>query len=158
MRISLTRILTRIFTRPTPAATPFLPAPTSYALFSRLVPPALLFAALALLMLTAAGPARAQTTQQPMPPAPVMPGAIPTPGAEPDLALRRMSEQMAARRNEDRQKKIVSDSARLLALAQQLNADISKSNKDTLSVPVVKEADEIEKLAKSIKDKMRDGE
>jgi hypothetical protein len=71
--------------------------------------------------------------------------------------MRRMSAQMALRRNAQRQQQIVADTARLLQLAQKLNDEVSKSSKDELSVSVVKEADEIEKLAKAIKGKMRDG-
>ena len=71
--------------------------------------------------------------------------------------MRRMTAQMAFRRNAERQKQIVAQTAHLLELAQKLNDEVSKSNKDELSVSVVKEAEEIEKLAKSIKDKMRDG-
>jgi hypothetical protein len=70
---------------------------------------------------------------------------------------RQMAEKMAIERNKQRQEKIVSDSAKLLALAQKLNSDVAKSNKDQLSVAVVKEAEEIEKLAKSIKSKMSYG-
>lgn len=69
-----------------------------------------------------------------------------------------MAEQMAIARNAQRQKQIISESNRLLVLAQNLNADVNKSNKDELSISVVKEAEEIEKLAKSIKDKMRYGD
>lgn len=72
--------------------------------------------------------------------------------------MRHMTEQMAMRRNTQRQQQIVSDTAHLLDLAQKLNDEVSKSTKDELSVSVVKEADEIEKLAKSIKGKMRDGD
>ena len=85
-----------------------------------------------------------------------MPGANPN-TSEQDPTLRRMNEQMSIKRNAQRQQQIVSDTAHLLQLAQQLNDAVSKSNKDELSVSVVKDADEIEKLAKSIKDKMRDG-
>jgi hypothetical protein len=69
-----------------------------------------------------------------------------------------MTEQMSLRRNAQRQQQILADTARLLQLAEKLNADVSKTDKNTLSVPVVKEADEIEKLAKAIKDKMRDAQ
>lgn len=68
-----------------------------------------------------------------------------------------MREKMAVERNDLRQQKIISDTAQLLALAQKLNAEVAKSNKDMLSVSIVKEAGEIQKLAKSIKDKMRNG-
>ena len=90
---------------------------------------------------------------------PVVPGVSPNSsnnGSDP--SMRRMTEQMAMRRNTQRQQQIVSDSAHLLDLAQRLNDEVNKSTKDELSLSVVKEADEIEKLAKSIKEKMRDGE
>lgn len=81
-----------------------------------------------------------------------------SPGNTPaDPTLRHMTQQMALKRNSERQQQIISDTAHLLQLAQQLNDEVSKTNKNTLSISVVKKADEIEKLAKSIKDKMRDG-
>lgn len=111
--------------------------------------------ALALFMLCP--PTSAQQSQYPAtPPVPVMPGVNPN-STEQDPALRRMNEQMSIKRNAQRQQQIVSDTAHLLQLAQQLNDAVSKSNKDELSISVVKDADEIEKLAKSIKEKMRDG-
>lgn len=75
-----------------------------------------------------------------------------------DPALRRMTRHMERERNVERQKKIVADTAQLLNLAKELNNAVSHSTKDTLSLDVVKKADEIEKLAKTIKQKMRDGE
>ena len=63
------------------------------------------------------------------------------------------SEQTALEHKEKLQKKVTTQSAQLLALAQKLNADVAKSNANQLSVSVVKEATEIEKLAKSIKKK-----
>lgn len=96
--------------------------------------------------------------QQGPPQPPRIPGENTTPTSEPDPTLRKMNEQMSAARNTQRQKLIVDDTAHLLQLAQQLNDEVSKSSKDMLSLSVVKKADEIEKLAKTIKDKMRDGE
>jgi type VI protein secretion system component VasF len=63
--------------------------------------------------------------------------------------------QQAERRNTQRQQDIVNDTAKLLELAQQLKAEVDKSRKDQLSVSVVKKAEEIEKLAKSVKEKMK---
>lgn len=100
--------------------------------------------------------ASAQQTPINNSPPPTIPGLSPNP-AQPDSSEARMAEKMARQRNNERQKQIVDDSAHLLKLAQQLNADVSKSNKYTLSLPVVKEAAEIEKLAKTIKDKMKEG-
>jgi hypothetical protein len=47
------------------------------------------------------------------------------------------------------------DTEKLYKLTQELKAEVAKSNKDTLSVPVVKKAQEIERLAKSIKERSR---
>ncbi len=66
-----------------------------------------------------------------------------------------MQEQMADRRNSDRQRQLVADTEKLFSLAQQLRDEVAKSNKDQLSVPVVKKSEEIEKLAKAVKEKMR---
>ena len=67
----------------------------------------------------------------------------------------RMQEQLADRRNSDRQKQLVADTEKLFTLAEQLRNEVAKSNKDQLSVPVVKKSEEIEKLAKAVKEKMR---
>ena len=66
-----------------------------------------------------------------------------------------LQEQMAQRRNSERQKELVADTEKLFQLAQQLRDEVAKSNKDQLAVPVVKKSEEIEKLAKSVKEKMR---
>jgi hypothetical protein len=64
-------------------------------------------------------------------------------------------EKMEKARNADRQKQLERDTEKLLTLAKELKEEVGKSNKDTLSVDVVKKATEIEKLAKSVKDRMR---
>lgn len=90
---------------------------------------------------------------QPIPP-PLVPHSSAT---HEDSALHKMTERMAKQRNIERQKKIVADTQRLLAMAQKLNDEVTHSNKNELSIAVVKQAGEIEKLAKSIKEKMRNG-
>jgi type VI protein secretion system component VasF len=55
----------------------------------------------------------------------------------------------------DRQKKMLDDANQLLAMAQQLKDSVDKTRKDELSVQVIKQADQIEKLAKSVKDRMK---
>jgi hypothetical protein len=57
--------------------------------------------------------------------------------------------------NAERRKQIADDSARLLKLATDLKAEVDKTTKDTLSLSVIRKAEEIEKLAHSVKDKMR---
>ncbi|MEO6803027.1 MAG: hypothetical protein ABI197_07270 [Granulicella sp.] len=58
-------------------------------------------------------------------------------------------------RSNDRQKKMIADTDRLLALATELKADMDKTTKNTLSIEVIKKADEIEKLAHDIKQRMK---
>jgi hypothetical protein len=64
-------------------------------------------------------------------------------------------EKLSILRNDDRQKKLVADSEKLLQLATQLNQDVEKTNQHILSIDVVKRADEIEKLAHSVKERMK---
>jgi hypothetical protein len=66
-----------------------------------------------------------------------------------------MAQEQAKMRNVDRQKQLVSDTQKLLALANELKTDVDKSNKDTMSIDVIRKADEIEKLAHSVKEKMK---
>jgi nitric oxide reductase activation protein len=58
-------------------------------------------------------------------------------------------------RNVERQKQLVADAEKLLDLANELKTDVDKSTKDTLSLDVIRKADEIEKLAHTVKEKMR---
>ena len=67
----------------------------------------------------------------------------------------RMEEQMAKTRNSDRQKRLVADTEKLLALATDLKQKVGKTDKNLLSVDVIKKADEIEKLAHSVKERMK---
>ena len=66
-----------------------------------------------------------------------------------------MEQDQARARNVDRQKQLVLDTQKLLALANELKSDVDKSTKDTLSLDVVRKAEEIEKLAHSVKEKMK---
>lgn len=56
----------------------------------------------------------------------------------------------------DKQKKLAADTDKLLALAKELKQQVDKTNKDVLSVNVVKKAEEIEKLARSVKSQMKE--
>jgi hypothetical protein len=57
--------------------------------------------------------------------------------------------------NTERRKQIADDSARLLKLATDLKTEVDKTTKDTLSLNVIRKADEIEKLAHGVKEKMK---
>ena len=56
---------------------------------------------------------------------------------------------------EARQAQIVADTNKLYQLAQELQAEVAKSSKNTLSLAVVKKAAEVERLAKSLKERMK---
>lgn len=57
--------------------------------------------------------------------------------------------------NLERKRQIADDSAKLLKLAADLKAAVDKATKDTLSLTVIRKADEIERLAHSVKEKMK---
>ena len=75
--------------------------------------------------------------------------------AEPDPMDPHRAEQQEKLRNSDRQKRLVADTEKLLALATDLKEQVDKTDKDILSVDVIKKADEIEKLAQSVKERMK---
>lgn len=56
---------------------------------------------------------------------------------------------------EARQAQLLADTQKLYQLTQELKAEVAKSNRNTLSIAVIKKAEEVEKLAKSLKEKMR---
>ncbi|HVI07803.1 MAG TPA: hypothetical protein VND65_05865 [Candidatus Binatia bacterium] len=57
--------------------------------------------------------------------------------------------------NLERQAAIKADTEKLMKLAAELKDYVGKTNENILSLDVVKKAEEIEKLAKTVKDKMR---
>lgn len=77
-------------------------------------------------------------------------------GDEPGEAQKEMLARLQVKRNEARQQQIVKDTGKLLALATELKAEVDKTNKDVLSLDVIKKADAIEKLSRSIKEHMKD--
>ena len=56
--------------------------------------------------------------------------------------------------NADRQKSMVADANKLLSLVNELNAEIARSNPDSLDPNQIRKVAEIEKLAHNVKDKM----
>jgi hypothetical protein len=72
----------------------------------------------------------------------------------------KMREQQAKKQNfeatsTERKRQITEDSANLLKLATELKAEVDKTNKDMLSITVIRKADAIEKLAHQVKEKMK---
>ena len=79
-------------------------------------------------------------------------GGLPPPE---DDNRQRIERDMAKKANLERQAALKADTDKLLKLATELKASVDKSNENTLSIDVLKKAEEIEKLAHSVKDKMK---
>jgi hypothetical protein len=62
---------------------------------------------------------------------------------------------MDKKANLQRQQDIQKDTEKLLELATELKQAVDKSSENTLSLDVIKKAEQIEKLAKTVKDKMK---
>ncbi len=66
-----------------------------------------------------------------------------------------MEDRQIKEANKKRQEDIRNDTDKLFQLATELKAAVDKSNENLLSLDVVRKADEVEKLAKRVKDKMK---
>ena len=66
-----------------------------------------------------------------------------------------MQKDMEKKANEQRHADLKRDTDRLLKLSTELKEYVDKTNENVLSLDVIKKADEIEKLARSVKTKMR---
>jgi hypothetical protein len=88
--------------------------------------------------------------QQPQTLSVIMPGNSPA-GDD------RLQRAQAARIFVERQTQLRVDTAKLLALSMELKQQVDKTDIDVLSLEVVKKAQEIQKLAKSVQDKMKNG-
>jgi hypothetical protein len=67
----------------------------------------------------------------------------------------RIEKDMAKKANQQRQANLKRDTDHLLKLATELKDYVDKSNENVLSLEVMKKAEEIEKLAHSVKEKMK---
>lgn len=85
------------------------------------------------------------------------PGIVAPEGAAlPDAPFRgEMDEERRRALNDDRHKRLETDVDKLLALSTELKTDVDKTNKDELSLEVVKKAQEIEKLAHDVQSRMK---
>ena len=80
---------------------------------------------------------------------------VTVPPLDEDEARARMERDMAKKANEERHAALKTDAEKLLKLSVELKAYVDKSNEHVLSVDVIKKAEEIEKLAHSVKEKMK---
>ena len=85
---------------------------------------------------------------------------VPPPGSaqqqRPEDATQEKIEHDAAKaRNVQRQQEIRRDSEKLLELATELKQYVDKTNENIISLEVIRKAEQIEKLARSVKEKMK---
>lgn len=71
-------------------------------------------------------------------------------------AEKEMLDRQVREANKKRQQDIRDDTERLFQLSSELKAAVEKSNEHTLSLDVIRKAEEVEKLAKKVKDKMKE--
>jgi len=123
-------------------------------------------AGLAVVLMLGAGmrttPVAAQQQQQPgtlpsiLPPsqAPSAPGiGAAEPGPNP---MRESShEAMIRQANEQRHRRMLDDANKMVQLSNELKADVEKTQKDELSIEVLKKAAEVEKLAHDVQQRMK---
>ncbi len=67
-----------------------------------------------------------------------------------------MQDRMFKAANKKRQQDIRDETTKLLQLATELKAAVDKSDENMLSLEVVRKADEVEKLAKKVKENMKE--
>ena len=67
----------------------------------------------------------------------------------------RLERELITRVVADRRSALKQDTEKLLSLAAELKQHVDKTNSNVLSVDVIKKAEEIQKLARSVQDKMR---
>ena len=74
---------------------------------------------------------------------------------KPDPITADQQHKQAEARNKDRQSSLKKDTDQLLQLATELKQSVDKTNEHMLSLDVIKKTEAVEKLAKSIRDKMK---
>jgi hypothetical protein len=101
----------------------------------------------------------AQQTPNPNPEKPyLMPEANRLPNKNDQMQLqdqKKTKDASYVAANLERKKQISDDATKLVELATELKKEVDKTDKDTLSVNVIRKAEMIEKLAKGVKEKMK---
>ena len=106
---------------------------------------------LSLLFLPAALGQTQQQQPRPQPPT----HDITMPAGDGDDARDRLTTEMAKKAAKDRVAALKTDTDKLLKLSVELKNYVDKSDENVLSLDVIRKAEEIEKLAKSVRDKMK---
>jgi hypothetical protein len=87
--------------------------------------------------------------------APANPQQVQVVFLERDAISQRLERNQVARLVIERRAQLRRDTEKLVALTAELKQHVDKTSVDTLSMDVIKKAEEIQKLAKSVQDKMR---
>lgn len=88
------------------------------------------------------------------PPAPEASG-LPDANKQMEMREQRARKQNFEAANIERKRQIDEDSARLLKLAADLSAEVDSTSKEMFSDSAIRRADEIERLARNVKEKMK---
>jgi hypothetical protein len=94
-----------------------------------------------------------QPRQTPTPPALPAPNPNINPPMPDDRA--RIEAEMAKKAAKERAAALKSDAEKLLKLSVELKQSVDKADENVLSLDVIKKAEEIEKLARSVREKMK---
>ena len=86
-----------------------------------------------------------------------LPPQIEPPTTRQSQQEREMEDRRQKEANKQRQEEIRKDTQKLFQLATELKDAVDKTNEHVLSLDVVKKAEEVEKLAKKVKEKMKEG-
>ncbi len=127
--------------------------------FSRLLSRRLFRTARAVTGLFAVGAMLAVAQKMPGNPNPEKPSPDPSANRLPDkndqMQQQHVKAASYAAANTERLKQNADDAAQLLQLATELKKEVDKTDKDTLSINVIRKAEMIEKLARGVKQKMK---
>jgi hypothetical protein len=83
-------------------------------------------------------------------------GALPQGQSSQDPFQKEMQDRMFKEANKKRQQDIKNDTDKLFELATELKAAVDKTNENMLSLDVIKKAEQVEKLAKKVKENMKE--
>jgi hypothetical protein len=97
---------------------------------------------------------RSQNTLPPLPGRPPMAPSNDPMEEQNDEKIRKTVEK---KMNQERQAQLKRDTDKLLQLSTELKQYVDKTNQNVMSIDVIKKAEEIEKLAHSVKEKMKGG-
>lgn len=111
------------------------------------------FSYLCLVLLLTSLPAVPQNRETPVPPSTT--DITPQMGDDGDDPRARMAHDMEKKAAKERVAALKNDTDKLLKLSTELKSYVDKSDENVMSLAVIKKAEEIEKLAKSVKEKMK---